>query len=759
MLLVLLSSLSSFSQRDSLSDLIFSNPGGIYKESFNLNISTETEEIDIFYTIDGSKPNKSSSKYDSSIYIDTTAVIRAVGYKKGRQFTELKTISYILEKRKLTLPIVSISVRPSSMFDPVYGLYMKGVNASQEAPYRGANFHKDKELEINIEYFDTSGLCGFNQIAGLKIFGGYSRGMPQKSFSIISRKSYGKKNFDYPLFPDLKFKKYKSFILRNGGSDNNRTHFRDVFMTQLVKDLNFDIQSYNTCIVFINGSYWGIYHMREKLNEHFIKQHYKLEKDSVSMMKHRNDLRIGKRLNYNEILSYIGKTDFSFNKNIDSLNKLIDIDNFLDYNISETYFANTDAGGNIRYWRSWKDSSRWRWLMFDTDFGFGLDGATAYKRNTIKDFTKKSNEAWPYPAWSTLILRNLLENDSIKNRYINKTCYFISTIFDSINVLEKVNFFEEKLNHEIDYQHKRWGSNRSRWEKEIKRVKDFATHRAKYIYQFLEEKFNLTTRHNIKINPKKNCKILFNGFEINESYEGQFYKGTNQLLICKPDKWYDFVSWKGLDENNSQARFNIENNVLVEPVLKKKPKSSLFGFVKFSEITMKKQYGMSDWLELYNNTDKPIDISNWYLLRDGKKEFQLPKPTVIKPYGYLVITKKSEVLDSLFNIRSIPGMFALKDTSMLELFTKKGNLVDSIKLNFNGSKHIELMNIWSKRYTNIDWKVIDELTPGEVNVSVREQINFNKLMNYFVIPGVLLIVLILIIIMFVRRKRLRSSTE
>lgn len=713
----------------------------------------------MYYSLDGSIPNLSSIKYSKAIYIDTNTVIRAVAYSENKRLTSTQTNSYLISNRKFTLPIISITVNSESMFNSTSGLYMKGPNATAEPPYDGANFHQDKELAINVEYFDTANNLGFNQQAGLKIFGAYSRGLPQKSFSIISRSEYGNKNFDYPLFPDLPFDKYKSFVLRNGGSDNNRTHFRDVFMTQLVKDLSFDIQSYHTCIVFINGKYWGIYHIREKLNEHFIKQHYDVDKDSITIMKHRMDLKIGKYLNYLDILNFIKKTDFSDDKNVDSLNKLIDIHNYLEYNVCETYFANTDAGGNIRYWRTWDDTSRWRWIMFDTDFGFGLDGATAYKKNSIEDFTKASNELWPYPAWSTMIIRNLLKNDSIKNEYINKFCFYIATIFDSTTVLNKVDEFVNLLEPEIDFQHKRWGSNRSRWDKEITRVKDFAKYRAAYIYEFLEAKFNLSNKYRLRLIAPENGDLFLNNYLIEDSINGLFYGDIPQKLKVIPKKWYYLDSWQGLDSKEIAVKTNLSSDVLIKPILKKKPKSDQFGQVKFSEINMKRQQGMSDWLELFNLTNTKIDLSHWFLLRDGKKEFELPDSTYLLPNGYLVITKENKVLDSLFKIKSIPGMFALKDTSKIELYTSEGHLVDSIKLNFIGKEHIELVNIWSNKYSNLDWKVIDELTPGYINVSVREQLQFNKLMNYFIIPGIALLILISIIFILLRKRRLRSSTE
>ena len=118
------------------------------------------------------------------------------------------------------------------------------------------------------------------------------------------------------------------------------------------------------------------------------------------------------------ILKFIKKSDLKQDSNVVKLSKLIDIDNYLDYNIAQVYISNIDAGGNIRYWRERKYGAKWRWILFDTDFGFGLRKTNGVEENTLIRFTEYSSELWPFPSWSSLIIRKLLKNESIKKRYI-----------------------------------------------------------------------------------------------------------------------------------------------------------------------------------------------------------------------------------------------------------------------------------------------------------------------------------------------------
>ena len=55
----------------------------------------------------------------------------------------------------------------------------------------------------------------------------------------------------------------------------------------------------------------------------------------------------------------------------DSLGQLMDIQNFRDFQVAQIYTGNIDYMGNIRYWQSDDVSSQFRWIMYDTDLGFG----------------------------------------------------------------------------------------------------------------------------------------------------------------------------------------------------------------------------------------------------------------------------------------------------------------------------------------------------------------------------------------------------
>ena len=83
----------------------------------------------------------------------------------------------------------------------------------------------------------------------------------------------------------------------------------------------------------------------------------------------------------------------------------IDVNSFIDYFSSQMYCRNEDwPGNNIRYWKTNDATGKWRWIMYDTDFGMGIWG-TSPTDNSLAFATATNGPNWPNPPWSTLLLR------------------------------------------------------------------------------------------------------------------------------------------------------------------------------------------------------------------------------------------------------------------------------------------------------------------------------------------------------------------
>ncbi len=212
---------------------------------------------------------------------------------------------------------------------------------------------------------------------------------------------------------------YEAIVLRNSGDDYYSSFMRDGLMHSIVNELDLETQAYRPSVVFLNGEYWGIHNIREKINENYLAQHHDIDPNNIDLLEKNKFVISGDANHYNNMLEFISNNDMSLTDNFDYIETQMDIDNFIAYLLSQIYFDNTDwPGNNIKYWRS-RDNGKWRWILYDTDFGFGFKSAQNYKNNTLRITpTAENGLENANKPWATFLLRKLLENDSFKKNLL-----------------------------------------------------------------------------------------------------------------------------------------------------------------------------------------------------------------------------------------------------------------------------------------------------------------------------------------------------
>ena len=128
--------------------------------------------------------------------------------------------------------------------------------------------------------------------------------------------------------------------------------------------------------------FWGVYNLRERIGQHYLKYNYNADIKTLNLLQGRFTEDHGSNKSYKELREFLFKSSLTNKGNIDSLNKKIDVKNFLDYNIAQIYLCNVDYRGNIRFWQPNNDSV-FRWVMYDTDLGFGGSRGASY--NFLRD--------------------------------------------------------------------------------------------------------------------------------------------------------------------------------------------------------------------------------------------------------------------------------------------------------------------------------------------------------------------------------------
>ena len=608
--------------------LWFSHQSEFYKEPFYLTIESSDDGCSIHYTLDGSEPTAKSPLYTSPMKIENRSdeenkysaiktsyywtppigkVFKATALR-ARLFMDNQPIGGIITKtyfvdakidERFKLPVVSLVSDPGNLFDYENGIYIQGLvydNWKKKRPvdpvkrmdYVGnySRRGRDAERPVHIEFFEPDGRIGFSQNAGLRIFGGgNTRKLPQKSLCIYARSIYdSKNNFNYRIFPTLQRsdnksympEKFKHILLRVSGQDSQSTMIRDALIQSLMNQTKLNDQAYRPAVVLINGEYWGIHNIRKHLDEHYLKNRYQVDKDKIVILENNSRLKWGTpkdSRHYEKMIEFIKKNDIGNQNNYYHITTIIDVDNYIDYNIINIYCDNQDwPGNNVRYWRIKKDGyqpdapyghdGRWRWFLYDTDAGFGFwTGEHSYRYNTLEHATMKGLEKWPNPDWSTFLLRSLLKNKTFRISFINRFADHLNSNFNIQNVLNRIGELMAVIAPEIPAHLRRW-SNLKRsadgWQREVNKLRLFATKRPDHLRRHMVDFFGLDGMANVTldISDKIGGKIKVNTLELageNFPWEGIYFKNIPVKIIAKPNPGYSFKGWNGSCEETSDT--------------------------------------------------------------------------------------------------------------------------------------------------------------------------------------------------------------
>ncbi len=671
------------------SAVTFSHLGGFHPGPIILALSKDDPAGAIFVTTDGSVPTEASGQYRAPILIDATTVVRArvlgAGLYPGRALTHTFIIA-----RTSTLPVVSISTDPANFFDNETGIYVLGDSYDPSFPYFGANFWEDWERPVHLELYEPDGALGFSADAGAKIYGGWSRGNAQRSLSFFARSQYGASQIAYRIFPEKDLDKFESFVLRNSGNDWQITHFRDAMMTSLVKDLGIDRQAYRPAVVFINGAYWGILNLREKINEHYIAaNHDGVRADQIDLLEANGSAIHGDTDHYRAMIALLEGSDVADPAVYAQVEAMVDLENFIDYQAAQIYFDNTDwPGNNIKFWRPRVEGGRWRWILFDTDFGFGIWNAGNYVNNTLAFALASNGPNWPNPPWSTLMLRRLVTNRGFVEDFVNRFATHLNTIFTAPKVIARINEMARAIEPEMPAQRSRWGNTVEAWRSSVQVLRDFASRRISYMRTHLASTFGLGGLAQLRISlaPPGGGAVEIQGIPISAyPFNGTYFQGLAIRLEARPDPGYLFTGWTGIQPADQAAASVVLSLTGLTVSAGFEIDCSALGDVVLNEI----QYNApvdadpGDWVEIHNRRGFELDLGGW-TFRDAPHAhiFTFPVGTRLAGGGYLVLCSNSAAFRGLYptveNLLGDIGFSLAGDGETIGIFNASGGEVDAV---------------------------------------------------------------------------------
>lgn len=562
---------SSSSSSGLLPDPVFSIQGGFFTGTQQLTLSIDAD-ADIYYTLDGTEPTPATNKYTTPLSLTKTTAVRAIAIKAGFISGPVLTNTFFINETT-TLPVISLVTNPANLFDDKIGIYVTGTNgiagACDQTP---RNLNQDWERPVNVELYESTGEQGLNQEAGIKIFGGCSRTRyPQKSFALFARNNYGKGSFDYPIFPDRSFKKYESFLLRSSSDDQVFTFFRDALSHSVLPEfMDAEIQAYRPALVFINGVYWGIHNLREKIDEHYFSNHFGVNPDEVNILEGQGWATVGSATSYSAMVTYTDQKNMALKANYDYIKTQMDVDQYIDYMTGHIYLAERDwPGNNIKFWKANSgEFAKLRWINFDMDQCFTL---IWLNEDMIAKTTQINGPGWPNPDWSTKLFRNLLKNPDFKNEFIQRYAWHTNVTFNPERLISFIDRFSSRLSPEIPRHIQKWGgkidpdskegwpkptfNSIEEWQSHVGNMRTFATERATNSNAHIVQKFGLSGASKLTVKSEKEGSGAFQvvNKSVPNGFTGTFFNDIPLKISVVPFHGNTFSHW-GISATETQKQ-------------------------------------------------------------------------------------------------------------------------------------------------------------------------------------------------------------
>lgn len=466
--------------------IYFSRNSGYYKEAFALEIKGRWNAGNkVYYTLDGSEPTQedhlydketpilignatyyenryadrpdvgiadlvSAAPYEAPDYkIDKCSVVRASVFdEEGNCLDSINGIYFVgfQDKRGYDgIYTASIVTAPENLFDPETGIYVEGSDEVPNYRERGA----DWEREASVTIFDNQQRRILTQQCGIRIKGGTSRRLAQKSIRCYARDEYcGDSKFQAELFHTGQLP--HRIVFYAGGNDYF-CKVKDPMIHELTNSLHFATMRFIPCALFLNGEYWGVYYLSEEYDDAYISDHYDVKQDNVVLIKS-GLLKEGEDSDFDDYLAmkqFIAQKNMSVSENYEAACQMVDMDSFIDYYATQIYIQRHEdwPSSNYALWRTREDEGsefgdgRWRWMLYDVNSG----GMGSIEYDTLKDV-----------LYDDEMFSSLYQNEEFRRRFAERILYIGKEILSAENCGQYLKNYGEVMKAPVTESNRRF---------------------------------------------------------------------------------------------------------------------------------------------------------------------------------------------------------------------------------------------------------------------------------------------------------------
>jgi gliding motility-associated-like protein len=530
---------------------------GGYSGSVDVSIEVADPTLSIYYTTNGNAPTTASTLYTAPFTVNATTVVRAIAVSPNTNipFSFIETNTYLIDE---VHSVKVLSIAGNQVDDLLDGDWLK--------PFGSFELFDENQIKIA----ETSG--EFNE------HGNDSWAYPQRGFDFISRDQFG---YDYAvkhkIFKTSNRDKFQRLIIKAAANDNypfsggglDPAHIRDAYVHHLaqVGGMELDCRSYEPCVLYLNGEYWGVYEIREKVDDaDFTDYYFDQDEYDIDFIQTWGGTwaAYGDFNDWTSLHNFILTNDMADPANYKYVTDRFNVNSLTDYVILNTQIVCKDwLNWNTAWWHGKKDAGvKWRYALWDMDATFGH-----YVNYTgIPNEDPDANPCDPVqqlmadPEGHLAMLDALLKNEDFHNTYINRYTNYNNSLFSCEVMLSILDSLVARIEPEMQRHVDKWGGSKAGWMGGVNQLRDFIEKRCFYIDEGIADCFELEGPFDVvvKVVPDGTGTVNISGLDLpNYPWTGQYYGGAPINLTATPKTGFLFQKWES--KNNTFTPNNKTN--------------------------------------------------------------------------------------------------------------------------------------------------------------------------------------------------------
>ncbi|HLG03532.1 MAG TPA: CotH kinase family protein, partial [Bacteroidia bacterium] len=410
---------------------------------------------------------------------------------------------------------------------------------------------------------------------------------PQRGIDYVTQDEMGyDHSIKWKLFTRTNRDKFQRVILKPAANDNYPTaggaHIRDAYCHTLSQDgrLHLDARTSEPCVCYVNGAYYGLYEIREKVDDaDYTSYYYNQDEPNIQMLKTWGGTwseygGTQSQTDWNTFLSFVTSNNMSIQANWNYVDSLYNWKSLADYIILNSICVTSDwLNWNTIWWRGLDpngDKKKWRYGLWDNDATFGHYINYTNIPDTSPNADPCNPESLPDPGGQghIPIVNALMVNDTFKQWYVNRFVDLMNTSLKCDSMTGLLDAMIADLAPEMPAHTQKWGGSVAGWQANVTTLRNYIVTRCSTITQGMIDCYELEGPYNITVDvqPAGAGTVMLNSILLDQfPWNGSYFGGIQiNFTATATSSMYVFDHWEMANIPLPNANDSVMNTDLTQ---------------------------------------------------------------------------------------------------------------------------------------------------------------------------------------------------